>query len=419
MEAYTNIQTTYTYTSELNEDNMATVYSNEEYLKEIISTVMSNHLTKEKITGKKILLKPNWVSHNKVEKDEVCLRTNDAFLLAALEVLLQMQPKEIVLGDAPIQGCQWNKMLNTEFLSKVDYLSKKYGIYVNIKDFRRVIFNTEINQLEQDKNTIEDFIIFDIGEKSYLENVSDDSRSLFRVTSYDPSRLAISHKKGTHKYCITKELFDADVVITVPKIKTHQKVGLTNALKILVGVNGDKDFLPHHRRGSIEEGGDCYPNKNLFRKLSENILDYANTKIGKDSYKALLKISNIFWRISRPNAEQNLAAGWYGNDTTWRMVLDINQIVLYGKSDGTIADNLQRELYSLCDGIIAGQGNGPLNPEPLPLGIVAFSNNSALMDIVAGYLMGMNIEKIPLLKNAVKWLENKEISVSLNKKKYN
>jgi uncharacterized protein (DUF362 family) len=90
-----------------------------------------------------------------------------------------------------------------------------------------------------------------VGKRSYLEEVSDDERSPFRVTNYDPGRLAESHRKGVHKYCITKELFDADVVITVPKIKTHQKAGLTNALKILVGVNGDKDLFTTSTQGCL------------------------------------------------------------------------------------------------------------------------------------------------------------------------
>ena len=415
MESYVNIQTAYTNRSELNLESMEAVYHDKDRLKQLISSVISERLTKEKIAGKKILLKPNWVLHDKTEKDEICLRTHDAFLLAALEILLEMKPAKIVLGDAPVQGCNWDRMLSAEFIEKINQFAERYKVPVLIKDFRRVSYNPETNQLEQNRNAIEDFIIFDVGKRSYLEEVSDDARSPFRVTNYDPGRLAESHRKGVHKYCITKELFDSDVVITVPKIKTHQKTGLTNALKILVGVNGDKDFLPHHRKGALGDGGDCYPGKNPLRKVSEDILDYANTKIGKSTYKPLLHLTAALWKASKPDNEQNLAAGWYGNDTTWRMVLDINQVVLYGKSDGTLADTVQRELYSLCDGIVAGQGDGPLKPDPLALGVVAFSNDAAFMDIVAGQLMGMVVDKISLLRNAKDWLKDKKCVLMLNK----
>ena len=263
MEAYVNIQTAYSNRTELNMESMEVVYRDKEHIKQLIKAVISGRLTKEKIAGKKILLKPNWVLHDKSEKDKICLRTHDAFLLAALELLLEMKPASVVLGDAPVQGCNWERMLSAKFVEKVNHLSEQYKVPVLIKDFRRVSYNPETNQLEQNRNAIEDFIIFDVGKRSYLEEVSDDERSPFRVTNYDPGRLAESHRKGVHKYCITKELFDADVVITVPKIKTHQKAGLTNALKILVGVNGDKDYLPHY---SID-GGET--SKNAEKKFQD------------------------------------------------------------------------------------------------------------------------------------------------------
>lgn len=39
---------------------------------------------------------------------------------------------------------------------------------------------------------------------------------------------------------------DADVIVHVPKLKTHEKVGITCALK---GVVGSKECLAHYRAG--------------------------------------------------------------------------------------------------------------------------------------------------------------------------
>ena len=36
----------------------------------------------------------------------------------------------------------------------------------------------------------------------------------------------------------------------------------------------------------------------------------------------------------------------------WRMVMDLNTIVNFGKKDGTISKTPQRLLYSLCDGTL-------------------------------------------------------------------
>lgn len=52
-------------------------------------------------------------------------------------------------------------------------------------------------------------------------------------------------------------------------------------MKILVGVNGDKDYLPHHRLGAKGYGGDCYPGYNILRSCSEYLLDMSNRHIGE------------------------------------------------------------------------------------------------------------------------------------------
>ena len=96
------------------------------------------------------------------------------------------------------------------------------------------------------------------------------------------------------------------------------------------------------------------------------------------------------------------------------MVLDLNKILIFGKSDGTLSSQPQRQLFSLCDGIISGQGDGPLNPIPLPLGIIVFSNNSNLCDLVLVTLMNFDFKKIPLIKAANHSLDLTKFSVSYN-----
>jgi hypothetical protein len=88
------------------------------------------------------------------------------------------------------------------------------------------------------------------------------------------------------------------------------------------------------------------------------------------------------------------------------MVLDLNLIAMYGQKDGTISDIKQRDVYSLCDGVVAGHGDGPLNPKPFPLGVVAFSNDSAVMDAAMATLMGFDVQKIPLIKESLTCLSN-------------
>ena len=248
---------------------------------------------------------------------------------------------------------------------------------------------------------------------SLLEPLSNKNNT-FRISYYNPDRLKESHSPGTHKYCISNEFLNADIVISLPKVKTHQKAGITAALKNIVGINGDKDFLPHHRIGGSEMGGDCYPGKNIIRNLSEKARDKANRNIGNYKYKVWVLISYILWNILPVKKTHSLSASWHGNDTIWRMVLDLNKIAVYGKPDGTISDIPQRTVYSLCDGIIGGQGNGPLEPKPLSLGIISFTNDSALNDIAMSILMGYDWQKISLLKNSKNSTDLKIIHILLN-----
>lgn len=392
---------------------LSNIYSNEKYLDRVVEEIMSKNINWNEITGRSVFIKPNWVREDGTESDILCLRTNDAIVIATLKAVLKHKPSKILIADAPIQSCKWDFMLSEKLQNEVKHLSQEHNIEIKIKDLRRKKFNVAANELKNECQPMEDYLIFDLGSDSSLEPITTDKKN-FRVTCYNPDKLAESHALGVHKYCIAKEIFDYDIVITLPKIKTHQKAGLTNSLKILVGINGDKDYLPHHRIGAKDHGGDCYKDYNVFRTWSETVIDEANRKIGKKLYKPLLRLSAMLWRMSKPDRYQNSAAGWYGNDTVWRMVLDLNKIALYGRKDGTISAVPQRAMYTLCDGIIAGQGDGPLHPQPLPLGIIGFSNNPYLMDVIAAHLLGLRIDRIPLVNAANEIIKEVDYEITIN-----
>jgi len=399
-KSFVNATTVFQTASQRNLNYLSQIYKDSEKLFDILKQLSGDILNAEKIAGKSVLIKPNLVLDPKTEDDKLCMNTHESFILASIRMIMEMGPKLIILGDGPVQSCNMERILNDECSHEINHLSSRYGIEVIFKDFRTELYNIELNKQLPSNRSLEDYIVFNLGEDSYLDAICDDIRKPLRVSSYNPDKMVLAHKKGFHKYYVARELFDSDIVITLPKIKTHKKSGLSSALKILVGITGRRDLLPHYRIGSIASGGDSYANGNVLRALSENVLDYANRHINSKKYKLILKLSQAIWRISVPKTGQNLGGDWYGNDTTWRMVLDINRIAVYGSSDGTLSDMPQREIFNLCDGIIAGQGEGPLNPEPLPLGIVVFSNDASLNDRVVGRLMGMKTDRIPLLQHA-------------------
>ncbi len=394
--------------------HLSEVYDDEEMLYEQIKKITAVHFTNSFISAKKILLKPNWVKHNRNTNDELCLTTNFNFILALVKLISELCPLKITIGDAPIQGCDWNQLLPENFLEKINIISKASNIPIFIKDFRRVKYDPSKNLVQNNLIELDDFVIFDLAQNSYLEPITDDGINKFRVTQYDPDRFMESHRPGMHKYCITKEIFDADIIISLPKLKTHQKAGITAALKNIVGINGDKDFLPHHRVGGTEAGGDSYPGKNAIRRLAEYFYDKSYKTQGSKWFKFWTRLGSLAWILSFPGQDDQHGAAWHGNDTVWRMVMDLNKIITFGKFDGTIHNNPVRVLYSLGDGIIGGQGDGPLNPDPLPLGVITFTNNSAWHDICVSELMQFEHEKIALLRAGKEFTRSLQVNIVLN-----
>jgi hypothetical protein len=171
-------------------------------------------------------------------------------------------------------------------------------------------------------------------------------------------------------------------------------------LKNLVGLNGNKDYLPHHRVGGTALGGDCYPGISPVKRLAEFCLDQANQQIGQSSQQKWYKILDKLLRLQSKVGDKEIEGGWFGNDTVWRMVLDLNRLLLYGQADGSIAKTPMRRIYSLTDAIIAGEGEGPLESKPVNLGIVTFASSSPYADLVHASLMGFDWQKIPCVREA-------------------
>ena len=84
------------------------------------------------------------------------------------------------------------------------------------------------------------------------------------MNDYDASATRSNHRRGFHNYFVAQSILDADLLINLPKWKAHQKSAVTGALKNLVGINGDKAYLPHFRRGAPKWGGDEYRDENRW-----------------------------------------------------------------------------------------------------------------------------------------------------------
>ena len=354
--------------------------------------------------GARVLIKPNWVMHeNQGPWGIEPLVTHASFIRAAAEASLRAGASQVVVGDAPLQGCDFDQLIEVTGLDRwARDLMKREPRFKGLSDFRRTtcVFVDGVRMASENQVPEDQFVLFDLGRESLLEPITDDSDS-FRVTCYDPRLLAKTHARGRHQYLVARAIIEADVVINLPKLKTHKKAGVTCALKNLIGINGNKEYLPHHRIGGSATGGDCYPGGSPIKLALEHTLDRKNKTNSMAAGRLWQTVATQLERASHLMGDRvGVEGSWSGNDTIWRTCLDLNRILLYGRMDASLAEAPQRRVIHIVDAVVAGQGDGPLAPEPLPLRLMLVGENAAAVDWVSAQLLGYDPERIPIAREA-------------------
>ena len=365
-------------------------------------------------TFRRIVLKPNWVKHQEhAEFPIAALVTSTRLIDEVIQACLKKYPglEKISVGDVPLQTCDWAALI---VQTGVDKLIEKYrgssGPVVQFLDLRRERWTPRDGFMEMDTSHPGDpsgYAEIVIDHTSLLEEVSHNADS-FRVSDYDPAETVSVHRKGVHRYLIAKTVLEADLFINLPKMKTHQKTGITGALKNLVGINGSKAHLVHHQLGFPSEGGDEFPEdvsrwiywqarlRERFQKKSKVVF-----KVLKKGWELVKRMRGIKTIGTKENLGGSFYVGsgsWYGNDSIWRMVYDLNMIILLAHADGgKLRAEPQRTVLSIMDGLVAGEGNGPLQPLPVNAGVLLASRNPFLIDFTMAKLMGYDVRKIRLL----------------------
>lgn len=354
--------------------------------------------------GAQVVVKPNWVmDRNQGPWGIEPLLTHASLVRAVVESVLRANPSRVVVGDAPLQACDFSKLLATTELDRWgEALQAAEPRFAGIRDFRRTtcVVRGGIRVPEENRLPRENFVLFDLGAESLLEPVTD-GRGSFRVTQYDPSQMVVTHGPGRHQYLVAKELVDADVVFNLPKLKTHKKAGLTCALKNLIGINGNKEYLPHHRVGGSGRGGDCYPGRSPVKRVLEYAFDRQNSTTSRAGRHGWYQVTHALGKLVRMTGDElGVEGSWSGNDTVWRTCLDLNRIALYGRADGSLAAEPQRAVFHIVDAVVAGQGDGPLAAQPLPLRLLLAAASAPAIDWVAAQLLGYAPERIPIVREA-------------------
>jgi len=60
-----------------------------------------------------------------------------------------------------------------------------------------------------------------------------------------------------------------------------------------------------------------------------------------------------------------------------------------------------RRYISIVDGIVAGEGNGPMEADAKPCGVLLAGTNPFAVDFVATELMGFDWRKLPMIREGI------------------
>lgn len=363
--------------------------------------------------GQRVLIKPNLVRHlHLAGGDFQAVVTHASVVRCVLDYVARaLQGRgEILVGDAPVQSAHFPTLIEKTGLGAVcENVAAQWGLAVRLLDFRLVAVELDerhcIARTEEKQGDPAGYVNVDLGKASMLSPLND-SCEKFRVTSYDCREMIKHHNHERHEYLIPKSVLAADVVINLPKLKTHRKVGLTAALKNLVGINGHKDWLPHHRCGSRQEGGDEYLHSSLIKKtqnlLGETLFKKNGSPLGPVLHFGLRGLDRLATVACRDRFKEG---SWYGNDTVWRMVLDLNRLLIYADSEGRMTASPQRTVFTIVDAVVAGDGEGPMEPNARHCGMLVCGDNPLAVDTVLATLVGFDYRKLPLLANGYKMAE--------------
>lgn len=360
--------------------------------------------------GQTVVIKPNFVlSRNDSGDNLFAVITHPSILRALVDyayVALKGRGR-IVIADAPQMDCDWDELMAAQHLDSIQALYRQeFNFNLEVFDLRMfAVTDYRIQPVMSNRKTLPGdplgSVTVDLGPTSLLHGLPVEN---FYGADFDRTQTIVRHSGQRHEYRVSRTILSADTLIFVPKMKVHKKAGVTLNLKGLVGINTDKNCLVHFRLGTPSQGGDQLPDNltgtdRLLIRMQRWLFDHLLARGGKGR-EWLYNLARRGYRLIRGAAEVSDktriqdSGNWHGNDSVWRMTGDLAQIIYYADRDGVIQVTPQRKMFSVVDGIIGGQDNGPLQPTAAPCGCLVAGSDPFAVDIVTTRLMGFDIRRL-------------------------
>ncbi len=358
--------------------------------------------------GQTVVIKPNLVidRHPLGAAGVEAMLTHASVVRPIIDYLLLATGGEckIIICDVPLQSANWDNLIHQNGLYALVDFYKNQDIGIELLDLRYEIalVNNEgvyYKSIKKERDP-RGYTRIDLGKRSYLQEIINDYKN-FEVTDYGKGTVAKHHNPGKNEYLVPASILQADLFINLPKMKTHRKAGVTLSMKNLIGINGDKSWIAHHRRG-IDE----YPQFKFIEYLKWYVSYYLKIYAPKFLITFIYKMYRMVCLKGQSLKDHGMRHGaclmegnWHGNDTVWRTILDLNNIIFFADKKGTIKCEQQRKYLSIIDGIIGMDQEGPMEGYPKKTGILTGGFHPVAVDYVTNYIMGYDYKKIPTIKN--------------------
>lgn len=365
--------------------------------------------------GDHVIIKPNLVSsknmHEKITGQKLAASsTHGSLLRPVLDYALRaVGPRgRVRVVDTPVEGCEIEKVAGPlGIFAVIDHLQRqgrdvefvdmryfRVAPYLALDDVRRGGRSYNLGLLIRTRlpGDPRGYRVVDVAEQSRFNEPGAPAGKDLRFHRSHYQTPVAHHTGGRHEYSAPGTVLDADLVINLPKMKTHKKTAVTLSLKSVIGLTNEKYWLPHFTAGDPSRGGDEYDRRQSLSDAIENKL----------SRFPLPGDNSLIARAPRVGGPPKVIDGsWQGNHTLWRTILDLNRILFFADKEGRLRDTPQRRYLTLVDGIVAGEGEGPLGATPVEAGLLVGGFDPSLVDVAAARAMGLDPSKIVMIQESL------------------
>lgn len=354
---------------------------------------------------KNIFVKPNMVIDpwKGEEENWVATVTHPSIIEAVLLVLKKRcRGVSVTIGDAPMARSNHHITLRK---LKIDSMIKKYAcddFQISLIDIRewywKYVGTMCVSRKKLPGDPLGVKMVNLYGDSAFA---SKENKNYEAFDDINP--VSDFHNEVDNIFSVSASILNSDLFINLPKMKTHRIAGMTCAMKNLVGVNSNKNCVPHNTSGLEDKGGDTGPSDNRSYDEQKGIGGLARKILRKKNpiiNYCIVPLKLVYDKL-RPSTEKIGYGMWYGNDTIWRSIVDLNRIILYCDKEGKMQHTPQRKYVCITDAVVSGEGEGPLHPTPKTTNLLFVAENMVANDLFAATVMGFDYGRIPSIKNAL------------------